>query len=537
MDTSLAPTQDSSASPPRLVGVVDIGANSIRLAIAQVASSHDIDVLERAQRPVRLGHDTFLRSRLTQRTMYAAIEVLRDYHRLLDTYGVENVRAVATSAVREASNAEAFVDRVAMAVGMDLEVLDPTEESRLSVSAVREALAGAVDLAHGDSLIVDVGGGSTLLTLLHDGLIAASETHSLGSVRLQELLVSPNEPLEREMKLLRRQVANVAHEIERSLPLRRVRSAIIVGEEARLAAREAGSPIDGAERASTIDRGAFDKLVADCASLSAQALARRFGLPVPNAERVVPALLVHQAMLELTRARHVVVCNASMADGLLLDMARRACGEEDVDFAQAVIHSARTIGRKYRTDAAHGNHVADLAALLFDELQPEHRLPPRYRLLLQVAGVLHEVGRFVSNRAHHKHTYYLVRHAEVFGLSQKETEIAAQVGRYHRRAQPKRTHWEYMTLPREDRIAVSKLAALLRVADALERGHAQQVRNLRFERQPGELVILVPDVSDLTLERRAVAQKGDLFRDTYGMKVRLEEAPAHATELRTRPAE
>jgi exopolyphosphatase/guanosine-5'-triphosphate,3'-diphosphate pyrophosphatase len=537
MDAEPADAKDTPLEPPRLVGVVDIGANSVRLAVAQVRSSHDVEVLERAERPVRLGHDTFLRGRLTQRAMNAAIAVLRDYRKLLDTYGVNSVRAVATSAVREAANADAFVDRVAMAVDFDLEVLDPTEESRLTVSAVHDVVRDALDIERRLSLIVSVGGGSTLLTLLNDGVIVASESHSLGSVRFQETLATPQEPLERETELLRRQIANTAHMIAQSMPIKKVRSAVLVGEEAQVAARHAGSPVDESGHVYTLERRVFDKLVAKCSAAPPTALARRFGLPLPNAERLVPALLIHQALLTLTKAERAVVCDVSMADGLLLDMARRVCGEEDTEFDEAVIRSATSIGEKYRYDAEHAAHVAALALFLFDELQPEHRLTPRHRLLLRVAAILHEVGRFVNSRAHHKHSYYLVSNAEIFGLGRRDIEIAALVARYHRRAQPRRTHTEYMTLSREDRMAVSKLAAILRVADALERGHAQQVRDIRIERRPAELVITAPGISDLTLEHRALAQKADLFEDTFGMKVRVEGIPSGPDSPSARPVE
>jgi len=228
----------------------------------------------------------------------------------------------------------------------------------------------------------------------------------------------------------------------------------------------------------------------------------------------------------------MLVCNVSMRDGLLLELAREATGTEDPELAESVVQSARTIGEKYRYDPRHAEHVAGLAVRLFDELQGEHGLSPRHRLLLRVAAILHEVGGFVSNRAHHKHSYYLIANSEVFGLRREEVQVAALVARYHRRAVPKATHVEFLTLPRESRIAVSKLAAILRVADALDRGHAQQVRDFHVERRPGELAIYVRGVPDITVERRAIKQKGDLFEDTFGLRVRIEEDASPAPEAR-----
>ena len=522
------PHEDVQPSPTT-VAVIDIGSNSIRMAIAQFLPDGDLEVLERTQRLVGLGHDTFLAGRLGQHTMNAAIAILRDYRKLLDTYQAQTIRAVATSAVREAANGDAFVDRVAMAVGMDLDVLDPAEESRLTLSAVRDVVSGAVDIRTGHALIADVGGGNTLLTLLEDGVIVASESYALGAVRLHERLATTREPLERAVGLLRQQIANVVADVQRSLPMQLVQSFVLVGQDARFAAEQAGQPAATGD-VHAVDAAAFEAVVEQCSRSTPEELARKHGLPLASAQRLTPALLIHSALRKATGVEHLVVCDAAMLDGLLLDIAREARGEEDTEFAESVVRSAKTLGEKFRYDRAHADHVAHLCMRLFDELADEHALGPRHRLLLRVGAVLHEVGRFVSSRAHHKHSFYLVANSEVFGLSRAELRLAALVARYHRRARPRDSHLDYIKLPREDRIAVRKLASLLRVADALDRGHSQQARDIRFERGPDELVICVDGAVDLTLERRAMTEKADLFEDTFGLRVRLAEgAPSPGT--------
>jgi exopolyphosphatase/guanosine-5'-triphosphate,3'-diphosphate pyrophosphatase len=186
----------------------------------------------------------------------------------------------------------------------------------------------------------------------------------------------------------------------------------------------------------------------------------------------------------------------------------------------------------------HAENVSQLSVKLFDALHDEHRLGRRERLLLRVGGLLHEVGGYVSNRAHHKHSYYLIINSEIFGLSRDEHAIVAHVARYHRRSTPKPSHTDYMALSRESRMVISKLAGILRVADALDRGHAQQVREFAARKSGDELVLEIPGVSDLTLERRAVVSKGNLLEDIYGVKVRLEEASLTSqTARRTQPVE
>jgi exopolyphosphatase/guanosine-5'-triphosphate,3'-diphosphate pyrophosphatase len=212
-----------------------------------------------------------------------------------------------------------------------------------------------------------------------------------------------------------------------------------------------------------------------------------------------------------------------MRDGLLLELAREVTGQEDEAVFRGVIHSAMAIGEKYRVDLDHAQNVADMATRLFDELQPDHGLTPRQRLLLRVAALLHEIGSFVSSRAHHKHSYYLIINSEVFGLNRDEIAVVAHIARYHRRSSPKPTHIEYMSLPREMRLAVNKLAAILRVADAVAGSHLHRLHHVRFQRQGDELVVYVGGGADLLLMQRSAVQTGDLFEDIYGMRVRVEE--------------
>jgi len=525
-EQSAAVSQDTLADGEpqvKTVAAIDVGSNAIRMVLAEVLPDGQITVLEQLQRATHLGQDSFRRGRLGAQSMRAALAVLRDYRQLLKLYDVELIRAVATSAVREASNADNFLNRVFMATGLHLEVIATSQESRLTVSAVRRAVGGALGVDRDDALIVDVGGGSTLLTVLHNGEIATSQSLRLGSIRLQEVLSTSEEAPQRSAELLRQHISNEVSTARRSLPLGSVQSFVAVGGDARFAAREIGKPTASTDLV-TVDAAAFDKLVRRCARHTTEELVKKHGLSFAAAETLNPALLVYQLLLRQTRADQMIVPHVSMRDGLLLELAREVTGQEDETLLKGVIHSATAMAEKFRIDLDHARSVADLSVRLFDELHAEHGLGSRHRLLLRVAGLLHEVGGFVSNRAHHKHSYYLIANSEIFGLNPDEIVLVAHIARYHRRSVPKQSHLEYVALPRETRVVINKLAALLRLADALARGRARHVRDLRLERQGDELIAYIPGATNLLLEQRAIAAKGDLFEDVYGLKVRLEEA-------------
>lgn len=505
----------------KTVAAIDVGANALRMVIAEVFSDGRIEVLERLQRAVRLGQDTFRRGRLGGESMRAAIQILRDYRQLLDLYRVEKIRAVATTAVREAANGDTFLDRVFMATRLNVEVIDTSEESRLMVSAVRQAVGDALGVNQRQTLIVDVGGGSTLLTVLENGEIESSQSLRLGSIRLQEVFSTNEESPQRSADLLRLHISNALGTLQ-SVPLDQIDSFVAVGGDARFAAREIGDPTESADLA-VIDPARFDKLVDRCERCTAEELSKRHGLPFAEAETLNPALLVYQILLHKTLAEQMIVSHVSMRDGLLLELAREVTGQEDESLLIGVIHSATAIAEKYHVDLEHATNVADVAVKLFDLFQPDHGLGARYRLLLRVAGLLHEVGGFVSSRAHHKHSEYIIANSEIFGLNRGEIALVSQLARYHRRSIPRPSHPNYMALSRESRVMVNKLAAILRVADAMIRGHRRRAVDIQFLRQDDELIVSLPAGRDLLIEERALQTKGDLFEDIYGVKMRLEE--------------
>ena len=271
--------------------------------------------------------------------------------------------------------------------------------------------------------------------MLENGEIDTSQSLRLGSIRLQEMFSTSEESPRRSASLLRQHISNTLSTLESVVPLGEIDSFVAVGGDARFAAREVGTPTESSELA-VIDTAAFDKLVERCERYTAEELSKRHGLPFAEAETLNPALLVYQQLLHKTKAPQMIVSHISMRDGLLLELAHEVTGKEDTALLVGVIHSATAIAEKYHVDLDHARNVAAVAVRLFDLFQPDHGLGPRQRLLLRVAALLHEVGGFVSSRAHHKHSEYLIANSEIFGLNRNEITIVSQIARYHRRSVP-----------------------------------------------------------------------------------------------------
>jgi exopolyphosphatase / guanosine-5'-triphosphate,3'-diphosphate pyrophosphatase len=525
--TSSVAADSSSTRPavghPRLVAVLDMGASAIRLAIAEIPANDRPRIVEEASKGVLLGRDTFSFGAIRAQTIDAAIAALSGFRQIMKEYGVDEVHAVATSAVREARNGDMFLDRIQARTGVAFDIINEAEESRLVFLAVRDSLKRHAAFRGARTLLAEVGGGSTSLTLLRRGEPSRSGVYALGSVRLRQQLDLRRHSQDIQLALLRRYVANVIEEIRLEIPLSRITHFIAIGGDVRFAASQIGEREDTGP-AGGISRERFLAFCDDVERLDEDGIIERFRLPAVEAETLAPALVIYRALLSETAARRVLISDASLRAGMVLDVTEPTGRISAEDFEQQVLASADALGRRYRLDRDHGHHVATLAACLFDELREEHGLGDRERLLLKVASLLHDVGIYVSLRAHHKHSQYILAASQIFGLSNEETAIVSNIARYHRRGTPQQSHVPFVALDREDRLLVNKLSAILRVANALDTEHTQKVRDLRIVRNDKSWLLELEGTGDLTMERLAATARADMFVETFGRQLIVQPA-------------
>jgi exopolyphosphatase/guanosine-5'-triphosphate,3'-diphosphate pyrophosphatase len=263
----------------------------------------------------------------------------------------------------------------------------------------------------------------------------------------------------------------------------------------------------------------LDTLASDILSLTPEEVVRRHRLTFQEAETLGPALLVYLELSHLLSLNQVLISNANLRDGLLQEMVAADIWTDD--FRKQIVRSAMELGRKYRFDKKHAIHVAKLCQSLFAALAKEHQLDDRAALILQIAALLHEVGSYVNQSSLHKHSMYLILNSELFGITMEDLTLVALVARYHRRASPRPTHPYFGSLDRDQRIAVSKMAALLRMADALDTSRSQRIDEIRCEIKRDRLVITVPGSADVSVEQLAMRPAQTLFEEIFGLRVFL----------------
>jgi len=512
----------ATPSQTRPVAVIDIGSASIRMAIGEIVSDGSIRLLESLSQDVDLGHDTYTRGRIRQKTTEGCVLVLRSYRQLLQEYGItkaEQVRIVATSAVREATNRMSFLDRIYVATGMEIEAIDQAEVNRITYLGVQPMIETHPTLTDAQSIVTEVGGGSTKVLLVQSGNVIYSNTYQLGSQRLRESL--DGAPRGSLVELMRSEVRRTMDRVRSNVPWEAPAEVVALGGDIRFAAHRLFPHWSRDELACL----KVDEIVALCdeiLGLSVDDIVRRFQVSYPDASVLGPALLCYVELARTFDRKQLYVGNVNLRDGLLREMATEEVWSDDL--AHQITRSALDLGRKYQFDQPHAQHVADLSRQLFDQLADDHQLDPRFSILLHTAALLHEIGGFVSSRSLHKHSMYLIQQSDLFGLTRTDMLLVALVARYHRGATPKPTHLGYSKLDRDQRIAVTKLAALLRVATGLDASRSGHISEFTCQRNDGKLVIAIPGVDDLSIEQLALDRNGLLFQQIFGMSVLLRQA-------------
>jgi exopolyphosphatase/guanosine-5'-triphosphate,3'-diphosphate pyrophosphatase len=244
-------------------------------------------------------------------------------------------------------------------------------------------------------------------------------------------------------------------------------------------------------------------------------------MPYADAQGFITAILIYKLFLEKTVASKIVVPNVSIREGLLINLTSQVGSELQDEFFSQIIASSMNLGRKYHYDEAHNRHVAKLALDIFDALVNEHGMDARDRMLLEVAATLHDIGMFIRSSEHHKHGQYIVSNSEIFGLQGDELAIVANVIGHHRGEAPESTDLAFIALQREERILVLKMASILRVADALDRGHSQQIKKIGVEKKSDAVIISAEGAYDLSMEKLGLEEKGNMFQDVFGYKIFL----------------
>jgi exopolyphosphatase/guanosine-5'-triphosphate,3'-diphosphate pyrophosphatase len=508
-------------SHPRLAAI-DVGTNTIRLIVAEVEQDGTYRILDEEREMVRLGEHLEKTGRLSDDSVDRALTALGKMKAIADGFEVSEIRAIATSAVREAVNGPAFCREVLRRLKVRIEVISGEEEAQL---AFRSA-ARHFNLDSRSSAVVDIGGGSVEIILAAGQIIDQIHSLPLGATRITERLVKSDPLRDKHWKVMRKEIDRT---IQEAIGRPSHRAEIMVGSGGTFTAlahmakweREGrhgsvqGYMLTPAELIHLLDRLRETPL---------EARRQIPGLSPDRADIIVAGATVIARLVKRLGTQQILVNEGGIRDGLLLQMIAELSGRPAAAQLPPTgdrMEWVRLFARKCRANELHCEHVANLALQIFDGLKGRYRLPAYGRDVLQAGALLHDIGYLISHSKHHKHTYHLIMHGDLPAFSPHEVELIANVARYHRRALPKKSHSNLARMSQEERLLISRLSGILRIADGLDRTHSRSVTAIKVRGLRNRLRLTIAASAAPEVERADAERKSDLFKKAFDTELDL----------------
>jgi exopolyphosphatase/guanosine-5'-triphosphate,3'-diphosphate pyrophosphatase len=512
------------------IAALDIGSNSLHLVVVETDKEKPFRVLASGKEMVRLGRSAARDRLLSEAAMERAVVAIRKFRSTAEAHGAREFIAVATSAVRDAANRYEFIERVAEETGVHVDILSGVEEARLIALAVsfRQRQRRKERM-----LVIDIGGGSTELAVTQNDEPAALVSLKLGAVRMTEQMVTTDPISDKQLRRLRSELRAIA--AARAPEIKEAGFDICFGTSGTINALgliAMQRHIKAAARSRSTRRSeatiTFEEVCAinrELVELPIDERAQIAALSRARAEIIVAGGQILEAAMETLGVDELSVCDWALREGVVIAHLLRSGATITTSPARLErdpsLRGALALAAHYQVDLKHSHRAAYLAQQMFDDLLALHKLGSEHRRLLAAAAILHDIGYFVSHTSHHKHSAYLIENSDWTGFTASELAIIANVARYHRSTTPKARHPYYAALTAEDREVVRKLAAILRVADALDRDHEGRVRSLSCE--IGETTVRLTAVcsreSETALWR--VEERADLFHAEFGRQIEL----------------
>ena len=505
---------------PRLAAI-DVGTNTIRLTVAEVQDDDAYRILDEERVMVRLGEHLDRTGRLSDEAMARALETLGQMKAITDGFKVTELRAIATSAVREAANGRSFIREAMRRHQVRIEVITGDEEAKLAfLTATRH-----FDLQGRTTAVVDIGGGSIEVVLSAGTAIDQVYSLPLGAVRVTERYVRSDPLRDKHWKQMKDGIDRAFRTTIRPPALR---AEVMIGSGGSFTALAHMSKWEregrhGSVQGYLLTPAEIIHLLGLLRETPLEARTHIPGLSADRADIILAGAAVISRLVRRLSTQQILVNERGIRDGLLLQMISELPGRPAAPVLQpgSRMEWARNFARKSRSNTRHCEQVSTLALQIFDGLKSRFDLPATSRDVLQAAAILHDIGYLISHSKHHKHAYHLIMHGDLPGFSTREIELIANVARYHRRAPPNKRHENLAHLTREEQRLIARLSGILRIADGLDRTHAQSVTGVHVRVSRGRLQLVLEAADFPTVESADAARKSGLFRKAFDTDVEL----------------
>lgn len=501
---------------------IHLGSEMISMQITEYRGVDRCRVIERCNRRVRLGEETFKNKIIPFTLVNEICDVLGGFKRLMEEYGVDEYTLQATTAVREARNQIFLLDQIYSRTGLTVDVVDMPQEIYTKFVSIRKTLkAEKITSDRECMLMMDISSGGLGITFMQDEEIKYQENFHIGIIRIKESFDRNKRESLHFNRVLTEFLSSTMAPVRQELQIDHVRYLVLSGTETELILNMMG--LDSHQQVHRIKAGEFQSFFAKMRSLNLPQLIKVYNIPENVAELVLPTVLLYEQLLDLMPAEEIIVTADRFIDGMqLLHIVNKTDKEYRKKLDQELISLFHCIGRRYLYDKKHVQQVERLSLIMFDKLAKEYGMGDHERLLLRGAAILHDIGKYICMRSHSLYTYQLIMATDIIGFSDDDKKIIALTCYYHANKLFEPDKKAAPPIERSMVAIVAKLAVILRLADAMDRSYGQKIRKCTVNIKDKTMTVLAASKVDLALEEWTFAGKADFFEEVYGIKALLE---------------
>ena len=504
---------------PAIFAAIHVGSEMLSLQIVEYTSLTNYKVIEEATKRVRLGEETFKNKKIPFPVVTEICEILKGFKRLMDGYGVKNYTVQATTAVREAENQAYFLDQVYIKTGLKINVVDMPQEIYTKFTSILHTLHEAKDIDSSEGILfVDISSGGLGITYMRDGVLKYQQNLHVGVIRIKEDFKRNQRSSSHFGDSLTEFIASTIGPVKSALAREEVKYLVLSGTETELVLHMLGKHAQKDELVfMTVTQ--FKEFYDRIRTLNLTQIRKLYKIEEASVEFVWPTIILYQQLLNLVTATEIVITPDRFIDGMkALYIARSTTPKSIKSWQGLLISLVHSIGERYCYDSKHAVQVEKIALAIFDALEKSHGLDDHTRLLLRAACILHDVGKYICLRSHSLYSYKLIVSTDILGFSNRDKELIALAAYYHSHLLFETQKKDSPQVERADIPTVAKMAAILRLADAIDRSYLQKIKKCRVEIKGETLLIQASSDKDLTLEEWTFANKAGFFEEVFGLE-------------------
>ena len=504
-----------------IISIIKIGSNMLNLKITQKLNNK-IEVLEEIEHPVGIGKDTFSKGKISFEKINKICEIVNKFIDIAKDYNInkDKIIIVATSAIRESSNKEFLLDQLRIKSGVTLDIIDDSEEKLHNYKNIYRTIEKFPKLKKETSLIAYISSGSLGVALYQNEKIIFTQNILIGSLKLNEILSELKPNSEKYYIMINDYLNNFIITLKKFLPTKDINNFIITGRNMKFIAKECKATIN--DNTYIISRKEFINFYDIVKENSSYELIKTYNIREDKSQILLPSIGIYKILLDLTSANHIIFPPLEFIDSIIYDELYES--EKNIlvkKIYNSTIETSRKIGEKYLYNEEHASFVENLSLKIFDKLKDIHFFSEKDRIFLQVASILHDVGKFINIKNHYEHSYNIIKNTDIIGLSISDMNIIANIVYYHSQDFPNINKGNLKNLEIYDKIVIAKLLAILRISDSLDKSHKQNFKNFKLDYKNSELNITVKTNENTSIDEWNFNKRKEFTMEVFGIKINL----------------